>query len=276
MNHDVMQAPTRQEALEKLLIIWTISAETEYVPLADCLDRISSKDIYAMHTIPQKRISAMDGYAVKSKNFADGTPDVSKWTMEVDFTPADTGDDFPDEYDTVIPVEQMHLGEDGKLTLAEDFLFHMGSGSRPAGSIIQSGDLLIRQHTRITPELQTNLAVDGIRMVPVLKMPVVAFIPTGSELTSAGLEPQRGQNIECNSLLISAYLKKWGAKPICFPIVRDTPKLLQQAMEEALEFADIVILNGGSSKGTEDYTSRMMEQRASYFAHTVRTVPGRH
>lgn len=275
MNHDVMQAPTRQEALKKLLDVWTVSVETEYVPLADCLDRISSKDIYAMYTIPQKRISAMDGYAVKSQNFADGMPDISKWTMSVDFTPADTGDDFPDEYDTVIPVEQLHFGEDGKLTLAEDFLFRMGSGIRPAGSIMKAGDLLIRKNTRITPELQANLAVGGIRIVSVLKMPVVAFIPTGSELTSAGLEPQRGQNVECNSLLISAYLKKWGAKPVVFPIVRDMPDLLQKAMDEALKFADIVILNGGSSKGTEDYTSRMMEQRSSYFEHTVRTVPGR-
>ena len=275
MNHDVMKAPTRQEALCDFLAEWSFTAQTEYVPLAECLDRVAAEDIPAVNTIPLMRISAMDGYAVKAENFAAGTPDVSKWVPGVDFTPADTGDDFPDEYDTVIPVEQLQYDEDGVLRLQADFVFKPGACVRPAGCMMQPGDLLVRKNTRITPELQANLAAGGIAVVPVVRKPVIAYIPTGSELVPAGIAPQRGQNIETNSLMLSAYLRRWGAQVMSYPIVRDDPSALERTMDEALRFADIVLLNGGSSKGTEDFNSRMMERRASWFLHTVRTVPGR-
>lgn len=275
MDNPILRAPTRQTALDELLARWHFTPETEYVPLADCIDRVAAEDIASVNTIPAKRVSAMDGYAVHSASFAHGRPEVSAWKAGADFTPADTGDDFPDEYDTVIAVEQLHYDHDGKLTLTDDFVFRAGGGIRPAGSLLQRGDLLVRGNTRITPELQANLAMGGIMSVPVFRRPVVAFIPTGSELVPPGTEPQRGQNIECNSLLISAYLRRWGAEPLCFPIVRDDPEQLSRCLEEALRRADIVILNGGSSKGTEDFSSRLLEPRASYFSHGVRTVPGR-
>jgi molybdopterin molybdotransferase/putative molybdopterin biosynthesis protein len=275
MNHDVMKASTKEQALQKLLSAWKCIRKTEYCSLEDCLGRVAAEDIFAINTIPTMRISAMDGFAVKSEAFAEGIPDVSKWVIDTDFTPADTGDDFPDEYDSVIAVEQLHFNDEGHLVLSDGFTFEKYSNIRPAGCIMQQGDLLVRKNVCITPELQANLAVGGIQSVPVISKPVVAFIPTGSELVEIGSTPQRGQNIECNSLLVSAYLKKWGADVVKIPIVRDNLKSLEEALDSALEYADIVILSGGSSKGTEDYTSRIMESKASYFEHTVRTVPGR-
>lgn len=275
MNHDVMKAPAKEQALQELLSAWTCMPQTEHCSLEECLGRVTAEDVFSINTIPMMRISAMDGFAVKSEAFAEGIPDVSKWVLDTDFAPADTGDDFPDEYDSVIAVEQLHYDDNGQLMLEDGFTFQKNSNIRPAGCIMQKGDLLVRKNVCITPELQANLAVGGISSVPVIRKPVVAFIPTGSELVEVGSIPQRGQNIECNSLLISAYLKKWGADVIRYPIVHDDPKSLEEALDTALESADIVILNGGSSKGTEDYTSRMMESKASYFMHTVRTVPGR-
>ena len=275
MNHDVMKAPLKEQALADLLARWDYQMEREYVLPAECLGRVSAADLIAVNTIPKCRISAMDGYAVKSENFACGKPDVSTWVAGQDFVPADTGDDFPDEFDSVIAVEQLHYDENGILTLSPDYEFKPGSNIRPAGCMMMPGDLLVRKNTCITPELQANLLVGGIRTVPVIRRPIVAFVPTGSELTAAGLTPKRGENIECNSALISACLKEWGAEPVCYPIVRDDTELLEKTMDDALQFADIVILNGGSSRGTEDFNSRMLERRGSYFMHTVRTVPGR-
>lgn len=275
MKHDIMNAPVKEQALQKLLELWKPVAETEYVTLEQCLDRVAAEDIRSVNMIPAVRISAMDGYAVKSAAFAEKIPDVASWVEGVDYAVADTGDDFPDEFDAVIAVEMLHYDESGKLVLENTPNVKAGMNIRPAGCMMQPGDLLVSANTKITPELQANLAVGGIKTVPVKKCPIVAFIPTGSELIPAGSEPERGKNIECNSFLISAYLRKWGAEVISYPIVNDEPERIEGLLNEALRLADIVILCGGSSKGTEDYTSRMMEHRASYLLHGVRTVPGR-
>ena len=275
MNHDVTKAPVKEQARKELLDRWQVQPETEYVQTGQCLGRVTAEPVYAVNTIPKCRISAMDGYAVKSAAFSEGVPDISKWVLNKDFSPADTGDDFPDEFDTVIPVEKLHYDAEGTLVLEPDYTFQPGANIRPAGCIMRPGDLLSAGNIRVTPELQANFAAGGVRTVPVIRRPVAAFLPTGSELTPVGMEPRRGENVECNSLLISGYLRRWGAEVVCFPIVRDEPRALEAALDEALRFADIVILNGGSSKGTEDYTSRMLEGRAEFFLHTVRTVPGR-
>ena len=38
--------------------------------------------------------------------------------------------------------------------------------------------------------------------------PKVAFIPTGTELVPVGVEPQRGENVETNSLMLSALFEQ--------------------------------------------------------------------
>ena len=87
----------------------------------------------------------------------------------------------------------------------------------------------------------------------VYRKPRVAFLPTGSELVPLGAPVGRGQNIDSNSVLAQAMLTEMGAEPLCYPIVPDQPEALAEALEQALQAADVVLLNGGSSKGAEDY-----------------------
>ena len=37
----------------------------------------------------------------------------------------------------------------------------------------------------------------------------------------------------------------------------------------------LVLINGGSSRGSEDYNSELLQERATFFAHGVKAVPGR-
>ena len=272
---NIMKAPTSAEAVAGLLKEWHYERETEYVPLAECLGRVTAEDVRSVNTLPAMRVSAMDGFAVKSSAFAQGTPELSGWVLGRDYAPADTGDDFPDDFDTVIAVEKLHYDAQGKLVLEPDYQFKKGANIRPAGSTMAAGDLLLKKHTQITIEAMVNLANGGLRTVPCIRKLRIAFIPTGSELTPVGTEPLRGMNIETNSMLVSHYIRRWGAEPVCLPIVRDDPEKLEAALDEAMKLADIVLVNGGSSKGGEDYNTRMLERRASYFHHNVRAVPGR-
>lgn len=67
-------------------------------------------------TLPVERISAFDGIAVRSVDFNNGIPDTAGWQEGKEYVRADTGDDFPDEYDAVIMIEQVELKEDGSVS----------------------------------------------------------------------------------------------------------------------------------------------------------------
>ena len=275
MFYDYDKAVTRREALELLFSRWPAAHEIEKLPLSAAVGSVTAEDLFSSNTLPPYRVSAFDDFAVRSEDFENGMPDTSCWKRGVQYVPADTGDDFPDGYDTVIAVEDVSFDERGRFMLNDGFKFTKGEAVRAAGSVLKPGDLLVRKNTCVTPEIQAVLAIGGVSFVPVLKKPKVAFLPTGSELIPAGTPPERGQNIDSNSLMVSSMLEEWGAEPICFPITKDDRVLLSQRLDEALNMADIVVVNGGTSKGTEDFNSHMIEERASFFRHGVKAVPGR-
>lgn len=266
---------TKEEALTGLINVWKFQRETERVGLSESLGRLSAGNVYSLNTLPLERVSAMDGFAVKSSTFLTGIPDVSTWKEGIDYVASDTGDDFPDDYDTVIPVEMLHYTDGEKLTLEDDFKFQSGSGIRRGGSYVEKGDLLLSKNTLITPMLLSALAMGGIREVEVYKRIKVSFIPSGSELIPYDKTPRRGRNVDSNSFLVSSCLKEWGGDVKCFDIVSDSPSSIEKALDSALLDSDIVLINGGSSKGGEDYTHTILEKRSTYFTHSVRTVPGR-
>ena len=138
------------------------------------------------------------------------------------------------------------------------------------------GDLLIPQYRLLEPYDVGLLASGGVNEVPVLKKPVVAFIPTGNELSPAGNTPPRGKNVESNSVMLDAYIRKWGGEPLVYPIIRDVPADIAAALDDALIKADIVILNAGSSKGSDDYTVRALQSVGQVLTYMVDHGPGHH
>lgn len=275
MKFDMAKSVTRAEALSLMKEHWNFTPERELVPLADCLDRVTAEDIYSVNTLPVFRSSCMDGVAVRSADFAAGMPDTSGWVKGRDFARADTGDDFPDEFDTVIAIENVILDGDS-LCFADGYVYDPERETvDPAGTIVMGGALIVPANTKITPELMASLAIGGVVSVPVLRRLKIAYIPTGSELIAPGTKPERGQNIEANGLMLTALLSRRGAEVTCLPIVRDNKTELESAMDEALGRADFVLINGGSSRGEEDYNSYMLERRGSFFRHGVKAAPGK-
>lgn len=271
---------TRQDAIAKFEEIWQPAPQTEWVLLDEAFGRVTAEDIFAEVTLPVVRASSRDGIAVKSERFVDVVPDPDKWIYGQDYVLADTGDDFPDAFDAVIAVENLevegNLSDGGSFRFVNDDLnVKPGDGVRPAGSLVAQGQLVAKAHTRLTPELVASCAVAGLVQVPVLRKPIVGFVATGSELVPWGSAPRRGQNIEANSLLVKGLLESWGAKCFCYPVTWDDREALETTLERALKACDIVMINGGSSRGGEDFNSYLIEEKASWFTHGVRAVPGR-
>ena len=267
--------PTRAQVLETLLQRWDPVSQTETIPVEAALGRVLTRDQYAQTTIPVARASAMDGVAVCAVRFGQGMPDTAGWKLGVDFCRADTGDDFDDRFDAVIPIERVQISEKGQLTILGDMQVRPGDNIRPRGSAIRTGELVARKHRQLRPFDLACLAMGGIAQVEVYRRPRVAFIPTGSELVPLGAPVGRGQTIDSNTLLAQAMLTEMGAEPLCYPIVPDQPGALAEALEQALQAADILLLNGGSSKGAEDYNARLLEERGAALFHWVAAAPGK-
>ena len=275
MNFDMKSALTRQETLQRLCEHWNSKRDCVLMPMEKSLGCVTAKDVYAANTLPVYRVSSFDGYAVRSSDFEHGLPDTSAWSEGNEYVRADTGDDFPDEYDTIVAVEDVTIDEKGGFHFNSDFSFVKGDAVRAPGTMVRCGELIAPANTKITPELMASLAVGGVRLVPVIRPLKVAYIPTGSELIPTGARPNRGENVEANGIMLSSFLAEWGAETLRFPIIRDNKLQLEEALEQALSCSDLVIINGGSSRGGEDLNSYLLQQKGEYFSHGVRAVPGR-
>ena len=272
--HDTV---TKQEFLDSLFKLWNPEPQIEIIPLSEARGRILAEDQFAKYDLPVFRASQMDGIAVRSADFADGTPDTAGWVYGKDYVRADTGDDFDDAFDAVIMIEQVELHEDRgpDIHLDPGQKIEPGTCVAPKGSRTAKGSLAAYGGFTIDGISAASMINGGITEVPVIKRPTVAYIPTGSELVPPGSVPQRGQNINSNAALVEDLLERFGAKPVLFDIVRDDREMLSAALDKAIAEADIVLMSGGSSKGEEDYTTRLFEEHGHLLTHWVKAVPGR-
>ena len=267
--------PMRKEVLNRIFSEWDIHTDVEEISVEDALGRIPAEDVFSKNTIPVVRTSALDGIAVHSDRFADGTPDTSDWKYGEDFVRADTGDDFPDEFDAVLRIEFVDIDKDNKVKIVRDTEVRPGTGVRPVGSVISGGEKVVDKHRALTPLDLSALVMGGISVIKVYRKPKVAFIPTGNELIDPGKTPGRGETVNSNSILAKNLLIQMGAEPIVFPIVKDNKNNLEPVLKDAQSQADLVIINGGSSMGGEDFNAQFLEENGRILAHGVAAGPGK-
>ncbi len=267
--------PTREEALKDFFAEWNYEPDTELVSLEDSYGRIVSESLVCVNTLPVVRSSNCDGIAVRSADFVNGMPDTSVWRNGVQYVRADTGDDFSDEYDAVIMIEEVTIHDDGSIEIEPDIAVTPGCHVSPCGSTIKAGDPIIDAGLPIRATDLAALAMGGVTMVPVFVKPKVAFIPTGSELVPAGVKPRRGQTVDTNSLMVAAMLREMGAEPVVFPLVYDERGELEEAVEKALASTDLVVINGGTALGSEDLNFEILKERGRLIHHYIAAAPGR-
>ena len=104
----------------------------------------------------------------------------------------------------------------------------------------------------------------------------MAVLPTGSELVPVGQPVQRGDIIEYNSFVLAAQVLGWGGEAIRLPITPDDYDLIRARVQEAVETSDLVLLNAGSSAGSEDFSARVINDLGppGVLVHGVAVRPG--
>lgn len=233
--------------------------------LPDVLGYTIAADVFATVDIPAYPQSSMDGYAFSytdwqqnkslqiSGEMAAGTKEsvpLSSNTAVRIFT----GAPVPPGADTVVMQEKV-VAEKGILTIQDDQL-QAGANVRPKGSEIKVGELALPSGTLLTPAAIGFLAGIGVTEVMVYPSPVVTIIITGNELQRPGQPLQYGQVYDANSFALSAVLQQYGIQQIEVISVPDEIERLNEALSQALQKSDLVLLTGGVSVGDYDFVTR--------------------
>ena len=269
--------PTRQELLSEFFEKWNCPSPCiEQLGTIDAYGRILAEDIFALCDTPVYRASKMDGVAVKSSTFISGIPDATLWKPAIDYVRADTGADFPDDFDAVVRIEDVEVLPSGGLRFKEGMQdVQQGTLINPKGKSLAKGTPIGCKGELLTASLLAVITMGAVKNLRVYAKPRVVFIPTGSELIPLGSIPERGKKIDINSIMARFMLEEMGAEPIIYPIVPDNRIALSAALDKALSSADIVVLNAGSSKGKEDLNHTLLEEHGEFCMHGVAALPGK-
>lgn len=251
-----------------------LSMGYETIPVEDSLHRITRQAVYARRCSPMFNAAAMDGIAVIAGHTLDaGERTPVDLRPGEDFIVVDTGDPVHAPYDAVIMAEDIWELEDGSARIIAPA--HPWQHVRSIGEDIVAGEMLLPGQHRIRPMDVGVLLSGGIPQIEVVRRPRVAIFPTGTEIIEPTEDPKEGDIIESNSRMFAGMVTENGGIPHRFPVIPDDYDLLKEKIGAAAKEFDMVIVNAGSSAGTEDFTVHVLRELGEVFVHGVAIKPGK-
>jgi molybdenum cofactor synthesis domain-containing protein len=251
--------------------------QAEEIAVVAARSRVTAGPVMARRSSPAVHQAAMDGFAVAAAATFGATPDNPRLLgVGKEAFPVNTGHIMPPGTDAVIMVEQVPDPEADPLIIeAPAFPWqHV----RRVGEDLVVGEMVLPEGVEVTPWAQGALLAAGVTKFLVRRRPKVAIIPTGTELVPVAKldrDLPEGKLPEFNSVILSGMVAEAGGEPIVKPIVADDPAALIEALKDALKEADMVLINAGSSAGTEDYTFQAIDNLGEVLVHGVAMMPGK-
>ncbi len=285
------EAITVEKALSLLLEQPLQIPFTEGTGIENAYGRVLSADVISPENLPGFNRSTMDGYAVNSTDTfgaSDSLPAYLTVTGEVhmgtepDFTVRrgeaaviPTGGMIPDGADAVVMYEHTNrIGED---------ILEVMKAVAPNENVIladedvKEGEVILEAGHRLRPQDIGALAGLGILEVEVFKKPVIAIISTGDEVVPPGKPLAAGEVRDINSYNLAGLIMNSGGIPLKKGIVRDDFDRLRKTFREGMQEAQMVLISGGSSVGTRDYTPKVIDETGhpGILFHGVSIKPGK-
>ncbi len=246
----------------------------ELVPVADALGRVTSEAVIAKLSSPFYHSAAMDGYAVRFMDtFGASETRPKRLTLPAQAVAVDTGDPMPDGYDAVIMIEEVEkiFGSELEILKPATPWQHV----RLVGEDIVATELILSENHTVRPMDMAAMIASGHTTAMVRRRPVVAVIPTGTELVDPGSELKKGDILDFNSTMLAAMATECGAHALRKNIVKDDAVLLKRSILDALSGSDLVVVNAGSSAGREDFTADIIAELGEVLVHGVAIKPGK-
>lgn len=277
-----------EEALERILAE-IAPLNVIQVPLAEAAGLVLARDVVAQEDIPPFANSAMDGFALLSK---DSRPHdghlprlhitggvaagyVADRAVEEGTTMRImTGAPVPPGADAVIQVELTRTEglADGEVEIQQEVA--PGNNIRPAGEDMQRGQTVMTRGTEIGAWEIGILATLGWASVPVVRRARVAILGTGDEVIEVDEPLQPGKIRNSNSYLLEAAVRRAGAEPHRLGVARDTVESLREKFTEAVKY-DLILTSGGVSVGDFDLVKNIMQEQGAINFWRINMRPGK-
>lgn len=267
---------------------WQVLAE-EHIPLDErAVGRVLACALWAKISSPHYHASAMDGFALRA---ADTAGAMLNDPVVIPHGPVsrgpsayvDTGDPLPAWADTVIPIENVEpLGPDDQPARdpRQPYAIRIRAAVAPWSHVRSMGEdmvatqLVLPAGHILRPIDLGAIAGCGHSQVCVSRSPRVAILPTGTELVPIGQPVEAGDIIEYNALVLSAQVNQWGGSATRFDIIADDFDSIRLAVAQAALDHDLVLLNAGSSAGSEDFSAQVVQSLGDLLVHGVAVRPG--
>lgn len=249
----------------------------EVVSSHDALGRVTAEPIFARKSVPHYHGAAMDGIAILARDTF-GASDSRPLRMVLGDTAfeVDTGDPLPENTDAVIMVEFVERVSEKEVEIRS--AAYPWQHVRKVGEDIVAGELLLPQNHKLRPPDIGALLAAGVLQVTVYAAPRVWIQPTGTELIPAAraAEAALGQIVEFNGTILAGMVRGCGGIPVLQEIIADDFDSIRRTLREASESdADVILMNAGSSAGSEDFTASAVAELGQVLVHGVTMMPGK-
>jgi molybdopterin molybdotransferase len=265
--------------------------ENEIIPITKATGRILFNDLYSLENIPSFQRSSVDGFAVRASDTFGASESMPGFLNMIG--KVEMGQEVRD---AISPGQTMYVPTGGMLPANADAMLMIEHAEEnddlicaykqiaPLENVIQVGEdftkgaLLFKKGTKIRSQEIGALAANGITEVSVYRKPVLAYLSTGDEIVPSDIsELPLGKIRDMNAVTIESAAREMGCDFIYGGIIKDEGDALQKAAAEFLSKSDCLILSGGSSVGTKDYSVGVLDSLGSpgVYVHGISIKPGK-
>lgn len=282
------------EARERILSAF-VPLPMVRVPLHEALGHVLAVDVIAGANVPAFPNAAMDGFALRVADTADGSPAcpvrlrviaeaAAGYASATSVTPGTairimTGAPVPPGADAVVRFEETEEGIEGRLcgpgeTVAVYKAVQPGENIRPIGEDLGAGETVLTAGTRVRPAEIGVLATLNRTHATVHRRPRVGILTTGDEIVDPGEPLSPGQIRNSNAPMLAGFVRRCGGEAVSLGTARDTEADLRGRLTAAVGF-DLLLTTGGVSVGDYDLVKQVLCAEGRIDLWEVRIKPGK-
>lgn len=270
--------------------------EAKEIETWDGLGKVLAEDVRATKNIPPFTRPAMDGFAVKAKETKGASyssPKVLELVGNIDAgetfsrtmgsgetVQISTGARLPQGANAVVRVE---YAEREKTYVRIFRAVATGKDVSRKGEDVKAGQTIVQKGRRLTPYDLSLLASIQKFKVTVKAPPRVGILACGDELINPkaladeAAELPEGRIVESNGIMLRGLLRRAGAHPVDFGIVRDDEKEISERITTTSKEVDLLLTVGGTSVGSKDLLPTVIEniESGEVKFHGINVMPGK-
>ena len=278
------------EALAELLARALPLAGIHTLSTFDADGRVLAQDVVSALQVPPEDNSAMDGYAVRSTDLADGaavlrvSQRIAAGSSGSALEPGTvarifTGAPIPEGANAVVMQEDCEPLADQAGFVRVTQTPRPGQWIRRAGEDVARGSTVLSKGQLLTPASLGLAASIGMSTLQVARPPRVALFSTGDELVMPGevapADMRSGAIYNSNRFFLRALLLRLGCEVSDLGIVPDQREATLDALRRASEGHDLILTSGGVSVGEEDHIKPAVQQLGTLDLWQIAMKPGK-